>query len=205
MDAIRRHLFESPLYVYITLSVAEAALAAMWHSRRQRKWAWALLPAPVLAGAVFLTAALVETDREKIAAALGAVGAAVERNDLPAAAQYIDANCRSPGPGEAFIDKAELMTIARQALDRWQVTDVRLRHIDTKVAGANATMQVDSRVAFRSGSYGDQSINIGWRLQWAKRRRSPDSDASRIGASPPGWRIVRIEITYPEFLRGLTF
>ncbi len=191
MDAIRSHLFENPLYLYITLAVVELAAAGVWYSRRDRKSALALLPAPVLAVAIGLTAWLVRTDREEIAAVIQAVGAAVERRDLAAVGEHVDANCRSPGSGRTVIGKDELMAIARAALARWTVTEIRLRNIETELAGANATTLIDSRVFARSDRFGQQVRDIGWQLQWARR--------------PAGWKITRLAVTYPEFLKNLSF
>jgi len=190
MDTVRRYVFESPLNVIIALAIVEVAVVWAWRSRRTRRRAWALLPAPALALALGLTAALVRTDREQIASALKAIAAATESGDIDSAAIYVDPDCRSPGPGRTLISKAVLLEIGRRALDRWQVSDVRVSGVKTNLAGPNATTELRTRVRFRSQGV-QQWIFIGWRVQWAKR--------------PAGWRVMRVEVTYPEFMQNLQF
>lgn len=191
MAGMSHHLFEDPLYIYILLGIAEIALAWTWYVRRTRQWLLALLPAPVLAAAVALTAHLVVTDAEKIASALEEIAAGVEQGDLAPAELYVDVDCRSPGRGGRIVDKAELLGRARREMDRWKISAARPGSVRTEVAGANATTTLGTRITFSGGQLGGQVFDIGWRLQWARR--------------PAGWRIVRVEITRPEFLRNLRF
>ena len=190
MSGLRWHLFENPVYIYVGLGIVETALGAAWYSRRSRRAALALLPAPVLALAVALTAAWVQTDQEKIAAAMKATAAGLEQRDLSAAEVYVDRECLSPGRGERLIDKRELIQIARRAIDQYSVRGIHVYGVETEVAGANATTHLQTRITF-GGGFGGRGFRMGWRLQWARRAA--------------GWRIVRVEVTDPEFVRGFNF
>ncbi len=190
MADLSRHLFEGPVYAYVVLGIVEVVLAWMWYSRRTARFALALLPAPVLALAVGLTAHFVRTDREKIASALEVIAAAIEAGDVGSAGAFLDEDCRSPYRGGRLIDKEGLLAIARHALARWPVRDIRLGSLQTEVAGPNATTALETRITF-GGQLGGQTFAMGWRLQWARRGEA--------------WRIVRVEVTHPAFARDLNF
>jgi hypothetical protein len=176
MDSLKALLFENPLKLYLLLAVAEVVVAAFWYSRRTRRWGLGMLVPVLLAVVVALTAHLVMTDREQIAAALKAIAASAEAGDLSAAAGYLDADCVGAGYRGSRLEREELILLGQQALRKYPVQTVRLSNVETKIAGANATTTLNTHVTFRSG----ERYRLDWKVQWAKR--------------PAGWRIVAVEL-----------
>jgi ketosteroid isomerase-like protein len=189
MESLSRHLLESPVYVYAAGALAETLLLARWYLRRTRGRLAALAPVPVLVLGVALIDHFIQTDRERIAASLKAIAAALERHDVSAAAEYLDPACRAPASGERFLDREELIARARRAIATYGVRAVSVRDVQTEVSGAIGTTRLTSRVTFGGGTLTGQSLSIAWVLQWARR--------------PAGWRIVRVEVTDPPFLRDM--
>ncbi len=192
METLKRLLFETPLAVYVILVVAEAAVAAIWHGRRTRRWARALLVAPALAAAVGLTAYLVETDIEQINSAMAEIARSIEAGDLNAADVYLDPSCQAPTQGGKPLDKDELIRIGRMATSHWPVKRLITVGPKTDITGDKATTQVKTRIILQSDEY----VDAEWRLEWARREAGPN------GA---GWRIVRVEPLYPPELTSWSF
>ncbi len=192
METLKRLLFETPPAVYVILVVAEAAVAAIWHGRRTRRWAMALLVAPVLAAMVGLTAYLVETDMEQINSAMVEIARSVEAGDLNAADVYLDPSCHAPVPGGKSLDKDELIQIGRMALSRRPVKQLRTIGPETRITENKALTKVKVRIILESGEF----VDTAWCLEWAKRKSGPGE---------AGWRIVRVEPLYPPELTSWSF
>ena len=179
-------LLENPIYVILVLAVVEAALVAAWVIRRERPLLYALAAPPALALAAGLLAALVQTDREQIHQAMQDIAAGLEANSLERAENYLDANFAAPLPGGMSLARQQILAIGRTALDTHRLTSIKLDKVQTQTAGANGTTSVVTRVESAEGV-----IYITWRIQWAKREA--------------GWRIIRLELVKPDFLREFKF
>jgi hypothetical protein len=180
-------LFENPLYVMLLLAVVEAALVAAWVVRRERPLLlYVLAGPPALALAAGLLAALVQTDREKIHQAMREIGAGLEANSLEPAEDYLDANFAAPLAGGTSLTRQQILAAGRTALDTHRLTSIKLDKVQTQTAGANGTTSVVTRVETAEGV-----IYITWRIQWARREA--------------GWRIIRLELVKPDFLREFKF
>ncbi len=187
METLKRLLFETPLAVYVILVLAEAAVAAIWHSRRTRRWTLALLVAPALGVAVGLTSYLVKTDLEQINSAMADIADSVEAGDLNGAVEHLDESCFAPTSGRKIINKDEIILAGRMALRRRPVERLQTVRPVTTITGEKATTEVKVRVILESSEY----VDTVWRLEWAKRK--------------PGWRIVRILALYPPSLASWNF
>ena len=77
MNTITTALFEDPIWIYIALAAAMAALVALWRVWPGRRMAIALLVPPALAAAVIAVSTAVVTDRERLTAAARAIAADV--------------------------------------------------------------------------------------------------------------------------------
>lgn len=189
METLKRLLFETPLAFYLVLVLAEAAVAAIWYTRRTRWWTRALFVVPVLAVALALTSYLVETDMEKINSAMADIARSVESGDLNGAVVYLDPSCRAPVPFGKSMDKDELIRTGRTALARRPVKRIITVGPKTDIAGDKATTQVKARIILESG----ETVDTFWRLEWSK------------GDNGAGWRIVRVEALYPPELASWNF
>ncbi len=187
MDTLKRLLFETPLAVYVILVVAEAAVAAIWYTRRTRRWTRALLVAPVLGLVVGLTAYLVETDMEQINSAMSDIARSVESGDLNAAVEHLDESCVAPTSSRRTISKDNIILVGRMALQRRPVKRLYTIGPVTTIAGDKAVTKVKVRIILESGEGGDTE----WRLEWAR--------------GEAGWRIVRVEILSPPELADWSF
>ena len=70
METITRVLFEEPFWFLVGLGLVEVILVAAWHERRTRGLARALVLPIAIGMIVCLTAALVQTDRERMIGSL---------------------------------------------------------------------------------------------------------------------------------------
>ncbi len=192
METLKRLLFETPLAVYVILALAEAAVAAIWHGRRTRRWTRALLVAPVLAAMVGLTAYLVKTDMEQISSAMTDIARSIETGDLNAADVYLDPSCQAPTPTGKPLNKDELIQIGRMAVSRRPVKQLRTIVPETRIADNKALTKVKVRIILESGEF----VDTAWCLEWAKRK---------AGSNEAGWRIVRVEPLYPSELTSWDF
>ncbi|MDY7010767.1 MAG: hypothetical protein SVV80_08455 [Planctomycetota bacterium] len=187
METLKRLLFETPLAFYIILVLGEAAVAAIWHTRRTRRWTRALLIVPVLAVIIGLTSYLVETDKEKINSAMADIARSVESGDLNAAVVHLDPSCLAPAPFGKSLDKDELIRIGRMALHRRPVKRLTTVGPKTKITDDKATTEVKARIILESS----ESVDTYWRLEWAR--------------GDDGWRIVVVEALYPPELASWDF
>jgi hypothetical protein len=178
MDLIRRNLFESPLYVYFALGIAELAIAAVWHERRSRRLKLALLGPVAAAGVVFAVAWLVVTDRERIIAASEEIVRGVEAGSVEPIERYLDERF-----GGFFVSKEVAVAEARRAIERYAPRSVGLRDVEVTVDGRRADMTATTRVELAASDLDGSpaprgndasalafAVSIDWTLEWVKVR-----------------------------------
>ncbi|MFB3892474.1 MAG: hypothetical protein ACE15C_10685 [Phycisphaerae bacterium] len=173
MESLRETFFEDPTYVYIALAVAEIVLAAVWHERRTRRWALALLVPPALAVIVFGVERLVVTDRERITAVTRQIAADVEKNDIDAVAQYLNDRITAPWVARTIGIPAApardvVMDAGKAMLRDHPVKSVTFVSLKVEVTGRRATMLAVTRIEFAAGEYKGMSGPVTWKLHWIK-------------------------------------
>lgn len=169
---ISYYLLENPWPVAGLLFVAGILAAGVWFTRRRKAVLIVAGGLVVASVALVLAATLVLTDREQINDNLAAICRDAEQGRLDATQTYLDDRV---GIGIPLVGKKELLGWARQALDSYHPRQIKLRNLNTLVAGLNAT--TTTGMLAELPEYG--MINLDWRFQWAKR--------------PQGWRIIRVE------------
>lgn len=177
MEALKTALFEDPLWIYVALGAVEAILLLRWRARGTGRIDHALLVAPILAGFVFTTAALVVTDREQIRAACDEIARAVNRRELAPVARYLDSEFAG-----AFHTPDSAIRQLGNEIKRHDVTNVRFKIMDLDFMEDQAFMKLRTRVTAALGS-----ASLNWRISWIKR--------------PDGWRIIHVD--RPQFVRSL--
>ena len=177
-------LFEHPLWLYVVCVVAEAVIGFGWVLSRRRVWARAAI---VPAAAVLLVAGLsiaIETDREKISAALKDIAAKAQANDFAGIGAHLDTSCRLPTGGGGPLGKGELLDRCQSVVTAYSVRMVHARGIRTTFDGDAAETELDVFIVSDAGLQ-----ILKWRVKWARR-----GDA---------WRIIEVELLSPEELRHL--
>jgi len=178
MSWLETTFFESPFYVFVTLGFLELALAAVWYERRGRRLLAALAGPPVLAGVVALVAAVVQTDREQIVAALREIAADVEAGRIDAVRTYLDEDYSGHG-----MTRQGALDLAGDAVERYGVRSLKLTGVSVAVSGDSAEGRVTTLIAARGSLLGDRPVPYTWDLRWRKR--------------PTGWRIVQADLILP--------
>lgn len=187
---------ENPLPVYVVLALVEAVLLGLWRWGAMR-WARTALVVPVaLAAAVALVAHFVKTDREQIAEVLDEIASGAQAGSLEPARAYLDPALKVPAPGMVGLvvrfNREQFLERARTALATYPIRSAEVTHVQTSIAGANATSIVETHATIEFAEYrGTAPFNATWKLQWAKR--------------PEGWRIVRLEVLSPARLANWNF
>jgi hypothetical protein len=182
MDAIRRALFEKPLYLYILLGIAEAVIGYLYLNRRERRFRTALVVPVLLAGCVFLVERLVVTDREQIIAASEAIARDLEAGRIDALERRLDE--RFAG---FYRDKEFAIAQARRAMDRYQLKVVQLRNFEVTVHDGTATMLVTTIVEAGRGNAAGRRVPLNWTIRWAEAPGAEDDPWRIIAAEPAGW------------------
>ena len=177
MEALKTALFEDPLWIYVALGAVEAILLLRWRARGTGRIDRALLVAPILAGLVFITAALVVTDPEQIRAACDEITRAVNRREPASIARYLDTEF-----GGAFHTPDSALRQLDNNIERHNVTNVRFKIMDLDFMEDRAFTKLRTRVMAALGS-----ASLDWRISWIKR--------------PDGWRIIHVD--RPRFVRSL--
>ena len=182
MEWLTRTFFEDPTYVCALLVIAAGATVAVWWERRERKWLkLAAVPLVVAVGLVVLARAVV-TDRERIAAAMEAVAAGVERGDVDAAGRHVDEDF-----GGWRRSKAALLAYGREVLAKWPVAKVKLvgrpeiRFPQARVAEC----RLRTVVHLAGGDHLLRAVPITWELEWIKRPEGWRLRAARPSVEPP--------------------
>ncbi len=177
MEGLKRLLFEDPLYAYIALGFAELVLAVIWHEKRTSRALSALVVPPLLAGAVWLVATRVVTEREQIIAATEAIARDAEAGSVAAADEFLDEEYRGyAGTRDAVLE------IAKAALRAYRIEKVAFTQVEVTVEEDRAAMHIATVITLKEGK-----VPLAWDVQWAKR--------------PMGWRIV--DLSEPQSKLGL--
>jgi len=158
--------FESPLYVYIALGLAELVLAAIWYERRNRHWALAMVVPPVLVVAVALVAHWVVTDREKIILAAGDIARAAEAGRLERIPPHLDEAFSSAAAG-MDLRKSGVVDALEARIRRWRISAIRFNKMRVEIDDGRARMHVTTVISY--GRNGDGRAFLIWDVLWAKR------------------------------------
>jgi len=187
MDKITTALFEDPLYVYISLAIAELVVAAIWYERRTRRTAASLAAPLVLAGAVFALETLVVTDREEIIAALQLIAREAETDEgqampMDAARRYLDEQVRvdlADGYGGRNLTRQQAIGAGRSVARELAIRRVKLLKLTVEVDNGRAKAHFTTIITFVASELGQSRTSLIWDVHWLRR------DA--------GWRIIRVE------------
>ena len=116
-------LFEGHLSVYVLLAAAALTCGIVWRRTRKRRWLAAAAGFAALAGLYCLLDFAVETDREQIRRKVYAMAAGLKAPaNLDAVFQNVADGIHTP-----FADgKAALREQARQQIQTWNITEVRI-------------------------------------------------------------------------------
>ena len=179
MEVIKHALFEDPLYLYISLGLAELIVAIIWYERRTGKLAVALVIPAVLAACVFATDCLVVTDREQIIAASAEIARDLKAGSLAAAEKYLHEHFTG-----FYGTKQNALSEGRRALEQHKARLVEVADMELVVAGRHAEMYVT--VIFESGAgvLSGQRFSVKWLLRWVKVTEG-DKQVWRIGSATP--------------------
>lgn len=177
-------LFEHPLWLYVVCGVAEAVIGFGWLLSRSRRWKRAAIVPAGIALLVAVLGIVVQTDREKISAALKDIAARVETGDFAGVGRHLDPACRCPTGGGGSLSKQELLDRGKSVATRFSVWMVHARRIRTVFDGDAAATELDVLTTSDAGLR-----LMSWRVRWARRG--------------DGWRIVEVELLSPKELRDL--
>jgi hypothetical protein len=179
VEVIKRALFEEPLYLYISLGLAELIIAIIWYERRTGKLAVALVIPVVLAACVFAMDCLVVTDREEIIAASAEIARDLKAGSLGAAEKYLH---------EHFTGfhgtKQDALSEGRRALKQHNARLVQVADMELVLAGRHAEMYVTVVFQPGAGVLSGQRFSVRWLLRWVKVTEA-DKQVWRIGSATP--------------------
>ncbi|MFP3937434.1 MAG: hypothetical protein ACLFVW_03760 [Phycisphaerae bacterium] len=179
MDGIKTALFEEPFYIYVALGFAELVLLAVWYERRTPRWAMSLLAPVVLAGAVFLVEAVVETDREQITRALGEIAADAGAGRTDAGERYLADDYKGFGGS-----KQQIISRADSVIKRFNVRDVNFVNLQVELRNSTARTTFSSVISLGASSDPGRRVSMVWDIRWEKRGdewRIVDMDRPRMG------------------------
>ena len=149
MAALREIAFGSPLLVVALLAAAAVLLASGAWRRRSRRLALAAGALGAVSLALVVLDAVVVTDREWIDQRLSLIVDQAVDGRLDALADLLDDSFAGQVGSGRVEGPAAATALARQALDRYGVTDVRLANRRTEVQGPAAQTRVLAFVRFR--------------------------------------------------------
>jgi len=112
MDLVRYLFLENPLTLGILLALGTVAAGAIWSRTRSRRTLAAMVAMPLAAGLLVLLAHLVETDRERLLAALDALARAVDTGDAEAFLAHVSADYTSGPYGKDSLAAAARVGLA---------------------------------------------------------------------------------------------
>ncbi|MCY2932075.1 MAG: hypothetical protein NTV86_21800 [Planctomycetota bacterium] len=186
MDTIQSELFERPFTIYFALAFIELGLWAWWRSRRTPLLAWALAAAPVLALAVFVTARVVVTDRERIEEAMGAIVADINAGNMPALGPRLSDSVEAqiePGGRTGPFSRGELVRYVARAVEAFNVTNVRVQSMHTEFPQRRiGRMRLNVSLAYRQGGISGQGA-LDYVIHWR--------------ANGLEWQVYRVELARP--------
>ncbi len=170
--------FENPLYVYFTLGFGELVLAAIWHERRNRRWALSLLIPVVLAGAVVLVERLVVTDREQITAAAREIARDIENGEVAALERHLAADFAGIYEGIPLSKQMAIVACMREK-GRYGIRAIRFGNVKVIVLDRLANMTVVTRITFETAELGRAMMKVTFDLKWVE--------------TPEGWQLRSAE------------
>ena len=159
--------FESPLYVYVTLVLAELVLGVIWYESRKGKWVLGLLGPPMLGLAVGLVEHFVVTDREQIVAAVEEIAEAVETRQLHRMPQHLDEQFTAT-LGGMRITKDEVVAVCNANVSKWSIREVNFHGMQVEITGREARMEVTTFLVY--GREGNLRSSLMWDITWIKRQ-----------------------------------
>ena len=188
METITRGLFEEPFWFLVGLGLVEVVLLAIWHERRTRGLARALALPIALGIVVYLTAALVVTDRERMVQALERLAADMAGGKVDILAETLDEKVVVDlgEYGGNRLDKANAIHSAERSLRQYSVTKIRIGKVEVEMSD-RPRMVVTTVIFSDAPGIGGRGMPLRWRLRWIERDGQ--------------WRIL--EIHRPEPTLGL--
>ena len=183
MDQLKELLFERPATIYAVLAAVEVVVLAVWAWRRTPRCKWAALAAPGLAVVVGLIAHYVQSDGEKIAAALDEAIAHIEAGDVDAAAACLDSEFTGQGSRGKAVPRDTYVEVSKRILNKWPVKKIARQRLETQIAGNSAMSELDTRIISKRG---DVINRATWQLTWIRRRE--------------GWRVTSLKAIHPQWL-----
>lgn len=169
-------LLESPWLVCIALLTVAVALWLVGWRRAQRRPVIAGAIAAVLAGIVLLIAALVETDRERMARRTRElVRAAVTPVNLDTFRETLSENASFFGR-----DREQIVSTLERSAGRWRVRQAYITRLETHQDDESHGQTYFSVITPLDTSFGGGSAQTRWLLSWTKE---PDGQ----------WRVTRIK------------
>ncbi len=167
--------FESPLYVYFALGLAELVLAVIWHEKRTRRWAISLAIPIVLAGVVVLVEHVVVTDREQITAAALDIADAIESRQLDRISPHLDDEFQAIFQGIP-ISKDGVISVCQSQISNWEIKRINFGRTVIKVDGRSATMHLNTFLVY--GEKRESRTAMIWDIRWIEREA--------------GWKMYRV-------------
>jgi hypothetical protein len=169
---IPRHMLEDPVPLVVALSIAGGLVLAIGWQRRQRRRSVVGLALLGLGALVWLVAALVDTDREKLVADTRRLLQATAPLDEPRLWDLLDPAAVVTGPaGECWYHADQILPELRGALRRFDVAGHR---IDQIVAQTPRRGEGTTHFRLSTALAAEQHpvpIHSAWRLSW---RRAAD-------------------------------
>lgn len=173
LDVLRSLFFESIVLLLCVEVVAVAVVLARYRSwpipgRRLAIWV-------ALIGCVLLVVLqqVIETNRERIQAAVRTMATAIDDGDVLALGDYIDRDFR-----DRNTDRQAWLQDVRQWLQRWQIDEAKVGGFGIEVNDSQAVASFWAVCNGRSGNQSEQGVYSSWKLAFVHR----------VG----GWKLQRI-------------
>jgi len=186
MESIKHTVFEDPTYLYVFLALVALAIGAVWYERRSRTLLACLAIPVALAGAAYLVARYVETDREQIIRLLNEMADDISAGSVDRVEDVLDDSFTG-----AYANKAAAVKAGREAIKTFKISKVLCLNPDVAVEGERATMHVTTMFDYvMDGQRGRASLvwdmrwvkrGDSWRLAWATR---PEMGYMPFGKAP---------------------
>lgn len=167
-------LFENPLPLYVALGVAELVIVGLWYRARTRRLAVALAVPVVLAFVLAATAALVETDREKLQRVLVAIAAHVEKGDFDSVRPHLAEDFH----GE-YLSRDAALEAGRNAWREFGVRKTSISGVRVHMDESLPKAEFRTHIGYNFPGLGQGTQAIDWTVYWGRRDGQ--------------WKIVRVE------------
>lgn len=163
-------LLETPFWFLVGMAFLEVILAAVWYERRTRRAAWLLVAPAALALLVWLTSALVVTDREQMVRTIRLIGQDLAAGKTQVLKEYLDdAAIVNLGPyGGDRLNKAATIVAAQAAADRYKISKVRVSRFEVEM-GNRPVSELITVLTSDSAESILKSTPLEWRIRWVQR------------------------------------